>query len=240
MKLCVVQARAVKGDIPGNIGNHKKIIDLAVSHGADTIIFPELSITGYEPTLAKELATELHDERLNVFQQISDESRVTIGVGIPLNVKTGITISMVLFQPHKPREVYAKKYLHADEDPFFVSGQSTISILGEDVALAICYELSVPEHVEDAYKCGAGIYIASAVKSTGGIDKAISRLSEISIEYGMTVLFSNAVGESDGFECAGRSSIWDDTGALLQQLDAVNEGILLFDTETRAARAVTI
>ncbi len=53
MKICVAQTRPVKGDIQGNIENHIKLIDLAVLNGADTIIFPELSITGYEPELAK-------------------------------------------------------------------------------------------------------------------------------------------------------------------------------------------
>lgn len=242
MKLCVAQAKAVKGDIRSNIENHKKIIDLAISHGADTIIFPELSITGYEPTLAKDLAICMDDACLDDFQQISDSRRVTIGVGVPLKADTGITISMALFQPGKQREVYAKKYLHADEDPYFVGGQSTISMLGEesDVALAICYELSVPAHVEDAYKCGAAVYVASAVKSTGGIDKAIARLAEIGAEYEMTVLLANAVGESDGFECAGKSGIWDNTGALVSQLDATSEGILVFDTKTRSIVAATL
>jgi predicted amidohydrolase len=242
MKLCVAQARAVKGDILRNIENHKKIIHLAVSHGADTIIFPELSITGYEPSLAKELAAELHDERLDVFQAISDENQVTIGVGMPLRTAAGVSISMVLFQPQAPRNVYAKKYLHADEDPYFVSGQSTLSLLGEDgdVALAICYELSVPQHVEDAYKCGAQFYLASSVKSIGGIEKAIARLSEIGCEYDMMVLLSNAVGESDGFECAGKSAVWDNTGSVLKQLDATSEGILILDTATRTTWSVTI
>ncbi|TWW01508.1 carbon-nitrogen hydrolase family protein [Chitinophaga pinensis] len=242
MKLCVAQARAVKGDILSNIENHKKIIALAVSNGADTIIFPELSITGYEPTLAKELATELHDERLNVFQDISDEKTVTIGVGVPLKTAAGITISMVLFRPQESRNVYAKKYLHADEDPYFVSGESSISLLGEDgdVALAICYELSVPQHVEDAYKCGAQFYLASSVKSTGGIENAFDRLSRIGSEYDMMVLLSNAVGESDGFQCAGKSAVWDSTGAVLEQLDATSEGILILDTDTRTAMSVII
>jgi predicted amidohydrolase len=242
MKLCVAQAKAVKGDIRSNIENHKKIIDLALSHGADTIIFPELSITGYEPTLAKELAVCIGDECLNDFQDISNNRQVTIGVGMPLKIDTGITISMVLFQPGQGRDVYVKKYLHADEYPYFVSGQSTISMLGEesDVALAICYELSVPEHVEDAYKCGAEVYVASAVKSVGGIDKAVARLAEISEQYEMAVLLANAVGESDGFECAGRSAIWDNTGVLLEQLDATSEGILVFDTKTRHVIAVTL
>lgn len=242
MKLCVAQSRAVKGDIGSNIENHQKLIELAVSNGADTIIFPELSITGYEPTLAKQLAIALHDERLDIFQAISDERQITIGVGIPLKTAAGITISMVLFQPHSPRQVYTKKYLHADEDPYFVSGESTVSVLGEDgdVALAICYELSVPQHVEDAYKCGAQFYLASAVKSTGGIEKAMARLSEIGREYDMTVLLSNAVGESDGFECAGHSAVWDNTGAIVGQLDATSEGLLILDTDNRTTVAVTI
>lgn len=242
MKLCVAQAKAVKGDIRSNIENHKKIIDLAISHGADTIIFPELSITGYEPTLAGDLAMSVNDECLNDFQDISNARQLTIGVGMPLKTDTGITISMVLFQPGQEPGVYAKKYLHADEDPYFVSGQSTVSLLGDeqDVALAICYELSVPEHVENAYKCGAAIYVASAVKSTGGIDRAVARLQEIGEQYEMTVLLANAVGESDGFECAGRSAIWDNTGLLVEQLDATSEGILVFDTKTRQVMAATL
>ena len=46
MKICVAQTRPVKGDIKANIEHHKKLIDLAISNGGDTIIFPELSITG--------------------------------------------------------------------------------------------------------------------------------------------------------------------------------------------------
>ena len=41
MKLCVAQTRPVKGDISANITHHKKLIDLAIGMGADTIIFPE-------------------------------------------------------------------------------------------------------------------------------------------------------------------------------------------------------
>ena len=49
MKICVAQTRPIKGDIQSNIDHHKRLIDLAVSNGADTVIFPELSLTGYEP-----------------------------------------------------------------------------------------------------------------------------------------------------------------------------------------------
>ena len=49
MKISVAQTKPVKGNIESNIDHHKKIIDLAVSYETDIIVFPELSITGYEP-----------------------------------------------------------------------------------------------------------------------------------------------------------------------------------------------
>jgi predicted amidohydrolase len=98
MKIAAAQTRSIKGDIQANIENHKKLIDLALSNGADTIIFPELSLTGYEPTLAKELATTQDDGRLNEFQTISNTNYIIIGVGFPLKNNFCLTISMVIFQ----------------------------------------------------------------------------------------------------------------------------------------------
>lgn len=69
MKICVAQTRPVKGDIQSNIDDHKKLIEIAVSNGADTVIFPELSLTGYEPKLSRELATNQDDNRFDDFQK---------------------------------------------------------------------------------------------------------------------------------------------------------------------------
>ncbi len=96
---------------------------------ADIIIFPELSLTGYEPSLAKQLATDINDSRFNVLQQLSNERQITIGVGVPTKAATGIHITMVLFGPGKPPQANSKKYLHADEDPFFISGENVPGLI---------------------------------------------------------------------------------------------------------------
>lgn len=235
MKICVAQTRPIKGDIQSNIDNHKKLIDLAVFHGADIVIFSELSITGYEPELSKELATNQDDSRFDDFQMIADTKQITIGVGVPTKNNTGICISMILFQPHKARQTYSKKYLHSDEEEFFISGQSFTGLIGNkiNIALAICYELSVPEHSENAFKSRAEFYIASVVKSVNQVDKAIERLSDIATKYSMTVLMSNCVGHSGGMECGGRTSIWNNKGLLVGQLDDTNEGVVIIDTDTQ-------
>lgn len=242
MKICAVQTRPIKGDIQSNIDNHKKLIDLAVSNGADAVIFPELSLTGYEPELSKELATSQDDSRFDDFQKISNTKQITIGVGVPTKNNTGICISMILFQPHKARQTYSKKYLHPDEEEFFISGQSFtgLKINKTNIALAICYELSVSEHSEKAFKSGAKIYIASVAKFVNGVDKAIKRLADIANKYSMTVLMSNCVGQSDGQECAGKTSIWNNKGLLVGQLNDTDEGIIIFDIDTQELIEKTI
>ena len=234
MKIAVAQTRPVKGEVAANIAHHKKLIALAVEHEATILVFPELSITGYEPELAAELATTQDDIRFDDFQLISNGSRITIGIGVPVRAATGVMIGMVLFEPNKPRQTYAKRYLHADELPYFIHGEEQVFLTGEKdkIALSICYELSVPGHAEYAFENGANIYLSSVAKSPAGAMKAIETLAETASRYSMAVLFSSCIGHCDNFDCGGKTSVLSKEGKLLAQLDDIHEGILIYDTDT--------
>jgi len=235
MKLCVAQTRPVTGDIKSNIEKHKILISSAWSQRSDAIIFPELSLTGYEPTLASRLMCDPDDQAFQVFQRIADATNMIVGVGMPTRSANGVCISMVLFRPAQSQLIYSKKYLHSDEEPFFVSGDN-FNVLVLDrikIAPAICYEISVAEHAENAIGNGANIYVASVNKAITAIDAAVGRLIEIASKYSIPVLMANCVGFCDGSPCAGRTSIWNDEGSLIGQLDDRTEGILVFDTVTR-------
>jgi predicted amidohydrolase len=235
MKICVAQTRPVKADVAANIVQHKNLVSFAVAEGAGLVVFPELSLTGYEPRLAGELAMEITDTRLNVFQELSDLEQIGIGVGIPQKARAGILITMVLFQPGTPRQSYSKQFLHSDERPYFITAeqQPALALPAAKIAIAICYESSVPGHTQAAAKAGAVIYIASIAKSAAGAGTAITQLSSIAKRFGFTVLMSNGVGECDGIPCGGRSFIWNTEGLLMGQLDSFQEGILLIDTQTQ-------
>lgn len=69
MKISIAQIEAIKGDIEKNLDKHLQFIEAASSGQSDLIMFPELSLTGYEPGLAKELATHSMDDRLNPLQK---------------------------------------------------------------------------------------------------------------------------------------------------------------------------
>jgi predicted amidohydrolase len=82
MKISIAQIRPIKGELIKNVCTHKKIIDPAITHKADCIFFPELSLTGYEPELAKALALNQDDIGFEDFQKISADNNITIGVGV--------------------------------------------------------------------------------------------------------------------------------------------------------------
>ncbi|HYD91462.1 MAG TPA: nitrilase-related carbon-nitrogen hydrolase, partial [Flavobacterium sp.] len=57
MKIAIAQTRSEKGDITKNIDKHLRFTTSAIENSAALIVFPELSLTNYEPELAQALAT---------------------------------------------------------------------------------------------------------------------------------------------------------------------------------------
>lgn len=234
MNIAIAQIKPLKGDISANIEKHIKFIELAVSLHANAVFFPELSLTAYEPELAKALATHKDDNRFNVFQKISDLKNITIGVGSPLKTESGIQISMIIFQPNKESISYSKQLLHEDELPYFENGkgQEIIEIDNQKIIPAICFESLQTEHAQKASELGGEIYLASVAKSQNGIEKAFVHYPNIAKKYNMPVLMANSIGECDNFVSVGYSAVWTKEGKLADQLDNKNEGIIIFNTET--------
>lgn len=201
-------------------------------HGADLVFFPELSLTGYEPRLAKSLATDETDRRLEVFQQRSDADKIIIGLGLPLSAGSHVQIGMVWFTPSAPRRSYAKQQLHSDELQFFVCGNRSLVLeVGQHKLVpAICYESLQPNHADNAANLGADIYLASVAKPAGPFAKAMLHYPAVARKHAMYVIMADCVGPSDDFVSVGHSAIWNTRGELLMQMDGETEGIVMLDT----------
>ena len=239
MKICLAQTKSSKGNVPKNIQDHLRIINRAIKLQADLIVFPELSITAYEPELAKDLVSDVNSSLFNPFQALSDAHDITIGIGMPTPALDGIHICMLIFQPNKERLVYSKQILHSDELPFFVCGtnQTILHINGKKIAIGICYETMQREHFVHAKQLGADINIASAAKAKGGMETANSYYPKMAKEWDTSILLSNAIGFCDNFLSAGQSAVWNQNGELLQQLDEHNEGLLIYETESETTES---
>lgn len=233
MKICIAQTKSEKGNVSRNIQNHLYFVKNAIKLNSDLIVFPELSITNYEPDLANDLATDVNSNIFNIFQDISDKNKITIGIGMPTKASEGINISMLIFQPYKDRIVYSKHLLHSDELPYFVSSnnQPIIEIKGKRIAFGICYETLQREHFLKAIENKADIYIASVAKPERGTDKAYLHFSALAKEFKTPILMCNSIGYSDNFIANGLSSVWNKNGELLKQLDKEGQGLLIYNTE---------
>lgn len=237
MRLCAAQLRPVAGDLPSNRAKHLDLIALAAHERAAVVMFPELSLTGYEPSLARSLAMDAHDPRLHALQHASDLHGILVGVGLPLSSPEGVQIGMVWFAPHATPRTYAKQALHADERTTFVPGhqQLLLEVDGARLAPAICFESLQMEHADRAAELGAHAYLTSVAKASGNAAIAMVHYRAVARKHGMFVLMANAIGLSDDVTNVGGSAAWDDNGTLLAQMGRDTEGVVTLDTRTRTA-----
>ncbi len=236
MKIGIAQISSQKGDCATNIAMHLQWIHSAISLDADMIVFPELSLTNYEPEIAEGLARSPDDPIFTIFQEIADAHEIVIGLGMPILVNKGVVIGMLLLQPNTPIIVHTKSILHEDEFPYFVCGdqQPILSIKGREVAFGICYESLQRDHFIQAKKQNADLYITSVCKAKGGIEKANTYFPAIAKEFQTPILMANAVGACDTFEAYGHSAVWNSDGEQLVQLDAESQRLILYDTDQEA------
>ncbi|MGB0423378.1 MAG: GNAT family N-acetyltransferase [Flavobacteriales bacterium] len=242
MKICLAQTHSKKGDVPWNMANHLYFVKQAAANFADLVVFPELSITGYEPEIAQELALSYTDVIFDPFQFLSDKHQLVIAIGAPTRSGKHIKISSIMFQPNKERELYSKQFLHEDEMPFFVPGnhQGIIHIKDHKIGLGICYETLQEEHFQAAKTCEIDHYIASVAKSEEGLMKASKHYSSIAHNNDIPLLSANAIGTCDNFVAAGASAVWNRKGDIIGQLDQKSEGLIIYDSLKETAKVVQL
>lgn len=235
MKLFAAQFQPTPGDVDANLNKHLALIELGQQSGADLICFPELSLTGYEPSLLSELGnTRLHP-RMQELQAASDRYKVVLAVGLPIEAPAKPKIGMLIIQPNVDQQIYCKQWLHSDEYAFFTAGDTplVLSIQGERIAPAICFESKQPEHLANVLKTHPSVYLTSVASDADGVARAQTYYAHIAKQHQMAVLMANFTGPCDSFFCAGQSAIWDQNGHRQAELGPSEEGLAGFCTTSQ-------
>ncbi|SHL09172.1 carbon-nitrogen hydrolase family protein [Phytopseudomonas punonensis] len=224
---CAVQA----GDLAANQSLHLDFMRRAGELGADLIIFPELSLTGYEPALADALAQPADSPILEPLCSLSMASGVTAVVGLPLRVSghDKPQIAVFILHPDGSRAIYTKQYLHAGEEQFFSPGQGgeLLLIAGTSVALSVCADFAHAEHPAQAAERGAEVYASGVLIGEGGYPHDSSLLQGHAQRHGMAVLMANHGGPTGGWAAAGRSALWDEQGRCIASTAGLGNRLLV-------------
>lgn len=231
--IALAQSASKRGDIIENIEKHHQLIALAAKNDAQLIIFPELSLTGYELDLAKTLAFTTDDKRLNSLRALSEKHNMVIIVGAPILGETGLHIGAFILFPDHSVSVYTKYFLHPGEEKIFTPGSMNQPIkLGQElISIAICADISNSIHVENASKAGSTIYLASVFITDAGYEIDADILQGYARKHSLQVMMANYSGESGGYKSAGRSAVWSDSGSLITQCKGAGEELIIATKE---------
>lgn len=232
MILASAQTRPKRGDINSNLNDHYRLIEKASHQGADLIVFPELSITGYEREEAHKMAFTENDTRLGNLKKLAVDNKIIIIVGAPIKINVDLFVGAFIFYPDSSVSIYTKQFLHQGEEEYYQSSfnyNPVINVGNDRIALAICADICNPLHPENASKAGCTIYMPGIFFTPEGIPTAHTLLSSYAKKYSMKVLMSNYGGQSWGRESGGRSAFWNDKGDLIIEMNDSGSGLIIVE-----------
>jgi predicted amidohydrolase len=210
LTLAVAQPHCRALDVAANALAHAATIRAA---NARVVVFPELSLTGYElPAPAVDFA-----DLAPIVDACAATGSLAL-VGAPVD---GPCIAVLAIDGDGARVAYRKMFLGGAEPQCFVAGPApaVLEVDGWRLGLAVCKDTGVPQHAAATAALGIDAYLAGAVDRP---DEAViqeQRARRIAAEHGVFVAFASFAGPTGGGydETAGRSSIWSADGSLLDR-----------------------
>jgi len=231
MIIAAAQTKPLRNDVESNIISHCDFVDAAAMRGTQLIVFPEMSLTGYERELAPGQAFTVNDNRLDPLKALAVLHNMVIVAGAPIRIDSKLHIGSFIIFPDRTISVYTKQFLHPGEEAVFSPGSEfnpVIELDGHRIAFAICADTSYPEHLQNAAKNEATLYLASVFFYPDEMEECYARFSAYAKQHSMRILMSNFAGQSWGKDAGGRSAFWNKQGEVTELLSA-GDGLLVIE-----------
>ena len=216
LSICVAQPSCVPYDVAANAVTHAATIRAA---GTRVVVFPELSLTGYELDAP---AIRPDDARLTPIIEACAETGSLALVGAPVEGEAGRPyIGMLAIDGTGADVAYRKMWLGGAESDRFAPGPepAVLDVDGWRLGLAICKDTGIEQHASDTAALGIDAYVAGVLESAEDAEVQPARARRIASTHGVWVaLASFAGGTGGGYDdAAGGSGIWSADGVVVSQ-----------------------
>lgn len=235
LSIALAQINTVLGNVQRNLDKHMAYIEQAQSNGADLLIFPELSLTGYVlqdlvPTVA--CHPNADDPIFRPLIEASQKLDLMVGF-VEEDIRNRFFISAAYLSRGKVVHVHHKIYLPTygmfDESRFFAWGDSVSAFdtrFGR-AGMLICEDFW---HASPPYLLwldgadlflfqsaspGRGLRDAPVLESARWVNHILRAYSSV---YTSFIVHTNRVGFEDGLNFWGGATVFDPNG------DAIIEG----------------
>lgn len=205
---------------------------MAAARGVQLLVFPELSLTGYELDIAASHVIDPDDPVLTPFRALSEQAGMTIVVGAPIRGEAGVLhIGLIALLPGGSVSTYAKVHVHSSEAHVFACGAGgpDLQVDGMTAGLSICRDAAFPEHAAEAASRGVDLYAASVLIDIPGFERKVPLLDGYAREHRFAVLMANYSGVSGGEVSAGGSAIWFPGGEIAARAQGSEEALVIAD-----------
>jgi len=215
--VALAQISCKRGDKKANIQKMEEYTDKAKQRGADLVIFPELSLTGY--IIRDELfdlAEKIPGSSTSAMEKIAKKHETYIVFGMPeISQKTQATIynTAVLVGPEgyigKYRKMHLPTHSVFEEKRYFRPGYQAEAFetdIGR-IGLIICYDIFFPEVCRLTRLEGAQMIVC--ISASPAVRRAFFETLTVAraIENAAFLAYVNLVGIEDGLQFWGGSRL---------------------------------
>ncbi|HTA66871.1 MAG TPA: NAD+ synthase [Bryobacteraceae bacterium] len=259
MKIALAQTNTTVGDLCGNTQKILSFAQRAAASGAEVVVFPELTLTGYPPRDLLEKQNFLDGVDKHLEQLASDAANlgVTLIVGTvtrrsessgrPIyNTAAVVQGGRVVFRQHK---MLLPSYDVFDETRYFEPApkQFPLTLDGSVTALTICEDawndkqfwerrLYSRDPVDELAQCGARVLISINASPYHMGKRSLRRevFSATARHDQIPIVYVNQVGGNDQLIFDGSSFAMNAQGDVIASAASFEEDLVLVDTKTLA------
>jgi predicted amidohydrolase len=214
LRIAVAQSRCFPDDLGMTVKAHAAQVRSAE---ARVVLFPELSLTGYELEAAP---PALDDDTLAPLVDACAAAGAVALVGAPVAGDAGqVFIGVLAVDGDGATVAYRKVNLGEQEAVRFTPGPgpAAIEVDGWRLGLAICKDTGIPEHAAGTAALGVDAYLAGVLEHAADTQVTDRRGHRIATTHHLWVAISSFAGSTGGgyTEAAGRSAVWRPDGTVV-------------------------
>jgi predicted amidohydrolase len=256
-RLALAQVSSVLGDVERNVARHVEWTERAIGRGADAVVFPELSLTGYTlRDLNFECALTPDAKQFEPLRKLSKKITIICGA-VEADERGAVYNAAFLFEngevKHTHRKVYPPTYGIFEEGRYFNAGRAADAFTSEKlgrVGLLVCEDLWHPALPYVLAADGAQLIVTIAASPTrlGAPHPALSqreRVLDVPENYtinrehhaayarllGCYIAFVNRVGVEDGVNFWGGSEVVAPSGETIARGAFFEEDLIIVNLD---------
>lgn len=243
-KIAIAQINSTVGDIEGNRLRIADFSRRAADQGADIVLTPELSLTGYPPEDLL-LNHRFYEETQEALQVLATELSALKGLYVLVGhhlIRKGLRYNAcsILFEG-TILDSYCKRELpnHSvfDEKRYFSPGSKPLVFTVKDIrfGINICEDVWLPKAPEMAKKADVDVLLVlnSSPYHTNKIHERYHTLRENVCRHGMSVIYANLVGGQDDLVFDGNSFAMNPQGVICAHLKHCAEDLAIIDFDKK-------